>query len=315
MIGIFFGNRSIIIPVSNACNISSILLYSNVKPPLAWIPGTIPISSNPLKYDAFLIILLISFYRFYPLFFRKRSLKTFIVLIFLNFFTIILYLFFLINIRAFFLLEFNIFVNLLVLTIILIPGILLLFLFVNYLINILSVREYLNSTYYTCWILIATIGMSIFMIFYTIIIVIILDLMLISFLIHYQLRFGQKLEKIKETRFKHLNKFNSYFFTAALSCFYFFVFSLWFNIILTIFISLLLISVQIYILAKRGVFFSKSLSVKMNIITLLYFSLITFYYILLLTLNTIFVLIVPLSDMPYPLFNSIELDLMILSSE
>ena len=243
---------------------------------------------------AFLIVLLISFYRFYPLFFRKRSLKTFKVLIFLNFFAIILYLFFLINIKAFFLLEFNIFLNILVLTILLIPGILLLFLFVNYLINILSVREYLNSTYYTCWILIVTIFLSILMIFYTIIIVIILDLMLISFLIHYQLRFGQKLKKIKETRFKHLNKVNSYFFTVALSCFYFFVFSLWFNIILSIFISLLLISVQISILAKKGVFFSKPLSVKMNIITLLYFSFITFYYILLLTLNTIYVLIVPL---------------------
>lgn len=261
------------------------------------------ISAILINLIIFLTVLLISFYRYYPRFRKKESLKSFKVCIFLNFFLIELFLFILINIRFFFILDFSIFINILFLSMILIPAILLLFLFINYLIKVFSTRSFLIYCYCTFWILIITIFLSLLIIFYAYFIVILLDLLLLSILIHYQLKLGFKLDRIAEKTFNNLIRTNIYFliciiFSISFSTLFLLILFdfvvIWTNLLYSAFISLVLTCILINIYADREKYFSKAFNFRINIITMLYFIFLTFYFFLLLTEGTFYIIITPI---------------------
>ena len=75
------------------------------------------------------------------------------------------------------------------------------------------------------------------------------------------------------------------------------------NVILSVFLSLVISCLVINIYAKMDKYFSDKLALKMNIITLLYSAMITFYLLLELTIGTLYVIVIPL------LFSSIVLNI------
>lgn len=263
-------------------------------------PTIILLSAVLINTIIFLIVLLLSFYRFYPIF-KRKSFKLFKISIRINIFLIILFTFILINIRTFFVIKFYLYINILIISTILIPLIFIAFLYINYKIGIFSRENFLLNTYYSSWLLISSIFLSIIFIFYNFITIILLDLLLFSILLHYQIKFGCKLKKIKDFVFEQFTKLNSIFFTVVLFCLNLSIFLIiftfplfWTNIILSSYISLIIICVLINILTEQIKIFSKSIAIKINIITLLYTSFLPLYFSLLLTWGTFFVLIVPI---------------------
>jgi len=295
--------------IQNILAVASFFLIAYLFYPLIFLeyiifttdPNLILLSAIFLNSIIFLIVLLISFYRFYSIFKAKNSLKIFNICIFINLFLIDLFLIILINMRAYFLVDFNIFLNILVLSTILFPVLLLLFLSIHYLIGVISYKNFLDYVYYTCWFLILAICLSIGFVYYDFMIMILLDLLILSTLIHFQVIFGQKLEKISESTVKKFIHINSYILTFELFCLFFSIFYTVFNfllifdnLIVSAYLSSVIISVLINILSKKVQIFSRSICIKITIFILSFSSVLAYYFLFLLTQGTVYMLIIPI---------------------
>ncbi len=307
--------------VQNVLAVASFVLIAYLFYPLIFMeyitftsdPYLILLSRRLLIVFVILIVLLISFYRFYPDFKANNALKFFNRCIFINLILIDLFLIILINLRAYYLVEFKIFLNILISSMILFPALLLVFLFIHYLIGIFSYESFLEYVYYTCWFLILAIYLSIGSVYYNYIIVILIDLLLLSILIHFQVKFGERLEKLSTSSVKKFIRINSYALTFELFCLFFSIFysvftflSLLNNLLLSTYLSSLIISLVINIFSKEIQIFSKAICVKINIYILSFSSALTYYYLFLLTQGSIYMFIIPI------IFTTLELNILIL---
>jgi len=260
------------------------------------------IFSNFLLHSTFiLIILLVSFYILYSRIFYAKRTKLFRICVFTNIFLIELLIFILINLRAFFILEIFPFFQVVIVSSILFPIIFILFIFMNFLTGLVSHNDFLIYSYYSLWILIFDIFLAIFINSIDSFIILILDLLLLSIFSYLNLKYALKIEKIKESTFKKFAEINSYLMTIELATLIFFFFysivllnlTIYQNIVFSIYFSLLIMTVFVNLLSRNEIFFSKSVSVKINLITLGFSSGLAFYYSYILTLNTFYVLLIP----------------------
>ena len=243
-----------------------------------------------------LITSIISLYILYARYFYKKLSKTFKLSVIINFILIELFVFALVYLRLFFLVEFYIFFNALIISTIIFPAIFIVFLFFNYLLGIFSVRTFLNYCYYTFYFLILSSFISIIILFHDFSLIILLDLLLLSILMHYQLKFGSKLEKIKETTFSRFININSYLVSIELFILFFILFNsiLFLDILLSSFFSLCLICILISIFSKMENIFLESIKTIIIESTLLYFTFLTFYYSINLLFGSFYVIAIPI---------------------
>ncbi len=239
---------------------------------------------------------IIFLYILYARYFHKKLSKTFKLSVIINFILIELFIFALIYFRLFFLVEFNIFFNALIISTVILPAIFILFLFFNYLLGLFSVRTFLNYCYYTFYFLIFSSFISIIILFYDFSLIILLDLLLLSILMHYQLKFGSKLEKIKETTFSRFIIVNSYLVSIELFILFFNLFNsiLFLDMLLSSFFSLCLICILVSIFSKMENIFSESIKTIIIECTLLYFTFLTFYYSFILLFGSFYVIVIPI---------------------
>ena len=246
------------------------------------------------------IILLASFYILYVRFFYTKRPKLFWICVLINIFLIEAILYILINLRVFFLVETINFLQILIISSILFPIIFILFIYVNYILGIFPTRNFLIITYYSFWILILTIFMSIFSTNFNNYTIIALDFLLLSVFLHFNLKFGLKLDKLKDSAFRKFVKVNSYFIAFELFFLFYPIFFATFhalllfdNIFYSIYLSLMIICVIFNIFSKKEIF-SETFYIKINVFILLYSSAIAFYYFLLVTISTFYVFVIPL---------------------
>ena len=112
-----------------------------------------------------LSLTLVSFYYLYVRHFRKHPWDNFNRCMMILVLLLELTSYIVINLRNYISLNLLLFSNGLILSTILFPGIFLIFTFINYLIGVFSSRTTLSYSYYSCWGLMLTIGLSIMFIF------------------------------------------------------------------------------------------------------------------------------------------------------
>ena len=240
----------------------------------------------------FFVVLLLSFYRLYAIFFKEKYSKTFKICVLINLFLIELMIFTLINFNIYFTVSFNLFIKLLVISTILFPLIFMLFLSLNYLVGMINLKTLLASIYYSFWSLIVIIFLSILNTFFPNYIVMIFNFLLLLILINFNLKYGAKIEKVKEETYKTVMSVLSYPIFLLLLALIFSIFYASFqflilidNLILSSFLTLIITCVLINCIAQIELLFTKAISIKINVITLLLSSIYLFYYLSLLSLN------------------------------
>ncbi len=249
------------------------------------------------------ITFLISLYILGVRYFYAKSPKLFRRLIVGFSFLIELAIFTFINFRYFFVMDFIRFLLVICISSILFPIIFLVFLLINYSLNTFPLKYFLKLSYISFWILLVDFFLSLLVISLLstyFIIIIIIDFLISSVFYYYILKFGLKLERVNEVKFKKYVKINSYSITIELLSLFFTIFfiafqalSLFENIIYSLYLSLALVCLLINLFSKKEIF-SEGLYFKINTFILLYSSLIAFYSFLLLTLDTFYVFIIPL---------------------
>ncbi len=264
-------------------------------------PIIILFSNILLHSTIILIILLFSFYILYArIFYAKRS-KLFRICVFTNILLIELLIFILINLRTFFIVEIFSFFQVLIVSSILFPIIFILFIFVNYLIGLFSHNDFLIYSYYLFWVLILNIFLAIFINSLNNFIVLTLDLLFLSIFSYINLKFGLKIERLKESIFKKFVDINSYLMTIELTALFFFFFYsimlvsliLYLKLVFSIYFSLLIMTFFVNLFSRNEILFSKSVTVKINLITLGFSAGLAYYISFLLTLNTLYVFLIP----------------------
>jgi len=231
-----------------------------------------------------LSLTLVSFYYLYVRHFRKHPWDNFNRCMMILVLLIELALYIVINLRNYFSLNLLLFSNGLILSTILFPGIFLIFTFTNYLIGVFSSRTTLSYSYYSCWGLMLTIGISIMFIFVSNLPIVISILLFFSISSYYILKFGQKIEKISESSIVKFTRINSYFIFIEL---FFLLFSISFdlfsylalsdNIIISAYTSFIGITFLNNIILKKKLI-SESNRVVINELSLIFTSVLIFYY-------------------------------------
>ncbi|MHA2391146.1 MAG: hypothetical protein ACXAEX_04180, partial [Promethearchaeota archaeon] len=265
-------------------------------------PLVILISNLCLHSTIIMIVLLFSFYILYSrVFFQKRS-KLFRISIFTNIFLIEFFVFILINIRAFFLFTVIPFTQILMLSSLLFPSIFIIFIFVNYLIGIFSRKDFLTLSYWLLWILIGDLFISLFLTFINNFVIISLDFLFLSTFSQINLKFGAKLEKVKNSTIKKFTRINSYIIIVELFVLFFFFFYsiilvnfvlIYHKVVVSTYFSLLAITLLANLLSKNDVIFSHSVVIKINLLILIVSAGLAYYYSFLFTFNTFYVFLVP----------------------
>ncbi|MFX0106566.1 MAG: hypothetical protein ACFE75_13915, partial [Candidatus Hodarchaeota archaeon] len=171
------------------------------------------ISNFLIHLSLFLVILLVSFYVLYARVFHAKRTRLFRISVIINLLLIEVVLFILINLRIFFLFDIFTFIQVLVITTILFPALFILFVGINFLLGILPKKDLLIIAYYSIWLLILTIFLSIFFNNIYNYAIIVFDLLLLSIFLHFNLKFGLKIEKLKISTFEKFVKINSYILT------------------------------------------------------------------------------------------------------
>ncbi len=254
-----------------------------------------------------LICLIISITSFYVLFLRyfygRNRVKSFKICIILNFTAIEVFWFtlFYLGLYNYDILELGFFLTTLILTLNLLPIIFILFLFLNYTIGIFKYKEFLAYRYYSSWVLILSLFFSMLFAFYYNFVLILIVLIFFSILLQFQFKFGLKLIKIKESFFNKFQTFNIYLVSVESFFLLYLIFVYFLDILISVYLSLVIICVIINIFVAAEFFFSKTSSIYLNIVCLFFTSVIIFYYLLIFSLGTYYSLIVPL------IFTSISL--------
>ncbi len=244
------------------------------------------------------LVSLVSFYILYSRYFYQKRSRLFRSCLFINFFLIELFIFLLINLRTFFLME------ILILSSLLFPSIFLFFIFVNYILGVFSRKDFLKISYYLLWALIGDIFLSILLINLSNPVILTLDFLFLSIFSQFNLKYGLKIEKVKESVVKKFTKTNSYFMTIELIALFFFFFysialaeladlALHDKIILSTYFSFLIMTILANILSRSEVVFSSSITLKINIIALFFSTGLAFYYTYIFTLGTSYVFLYP----------------------
>ncbi|MFX1302635.1 MAG: hypothetical protein ACFE9X_04670 [Promethearchaeota archaeon] len=262
--------------------------------------------SNVLLHSLIIsIIFLISQYVLGVRYFYRKSPKLFRIFVLFNSFLVELFVIAFILFRTYFLIELIPFLQGILISSVLFPIVFIFFLYLNYGLHVYPLKDFLKFCYFSLWIFLFDFFISLLIIslFTTYFIIIALDCLFTSIFYYFILKFGLKLERITESKFKKYVKINSYllavelfsvFCLLFLSVFQVFqVVSLVQNIIYSTYLSLALVCGIINIFSKKEIF-SEGLYIKINSFILLYTTVIVFYYFLLLTIGTLYVLIVPL---------------------
>jgi len=243
---------------------------------------------------------LVSFYYLYARYFYKKPWKNFNLCITCNILLIETTLYIILNFKNFFLVNLDIFLGGLTITLILFPIIFLIFVLVNFLIGIFSSKTGLTLTYYSLWFLIFIIFSSLILNFYTNPIIILLDLLFLSLFSSILLKFGGKMEKVKETTIILFNKINSILiFSEVIILLFLFFFNLFTplepmqKIITSAYCSLITFTIVNIIFLKEKII-SISLSLIIEITSLLYTTVLVYYYFFSFTLGSYYVLIIPI---------------------
>ncbi|MEE9376598.1 MAG: hypothetical protein V3V33_01005 [Candidatus Lokiarchaeia archaeon] len=248
------------------------------------------------------VIFLISQYVLGVRYFYGKSPKLFRVVVLINSFLVEFFIFTFIFFRIYFLIELIPFLQGIIIASVLFPIFFMFFLFINYGLHVFPLKYFLTLTYFSLWIFIFDFFISLLIIslFTTYFIIIPLACIITSIFYYNILKFGLKLERVDESKFKKYAKINSYLLTVELfslfSLLFFSAFqalSLFENIIYSTYLSLALVCGLINLFSKKDIF-SEDLYIKLNTFILLYTSVIAFYYFLLLTLDTLYVFIIPL---------------------
>ena len=251
----------------------------------------------------FFIALLISFYRLYAIYFYKKYTKAFKICVLSNLFLIEFSIFFLINFQFYFRASFNVFLNIMILSTILFPIIFILFVVLNYILRIIPYKTYLTSTYHSFWVLWINIFLSIFFIFFPNYIMILFDFLLLLTLVTLNLRFGLKIEKIKEEIYKKAISLLSYpIFILLLAL----IFSLFYsslqtlilfeNILISSILTLIITCIIVNYASIKKLLFTKVISIWVNFCTIFSISFLLLYYLLkiALTIGTYYVFTFPI---------------------
>lgn len=188
-------------------------------------PNLIIFSEFLLHILMILSLTLVSFYYLYVRHFRKHPWDNFKRCVMILILLIELTSYIVINLRNHFSLSPLLFRNGLILSTILFPGIFLIFTFINYLIGVFSSKTTLSYSYYSCWGLMLTIGLSIMFIFVNYLTIVISILLFFSVSSYYLLKFGQKIGKISESSIVKFTRINSYFIFIELFFLLFSMFS------------------------------------------------------------------------------------------
>jgi len=246
------------------------------------------------------IVLLITLYISYARFFYVKHSKSFRRFVLIDIFLIESFFYILINLRIFFLVETLNFLQVLIISSILFPLIFIVFITANLVLGIFPIRNLLISYYYSFWVLISTVFISIISTNFNNFPILALDFLLLSVSLYYILKLGLKIEKIKDKPFKKFNTINSYCILFEL---FFLFYSLFFNafqalllfdkIIYSVYLSMVIICLIFNIFAHKGIF-AETLYIKINAFIIVYSSLIAFYYFLFVTINTFYVFVIPL---------------------
>jgi len=268
-------------------------------------PILIMFSEILLHILTILSLTLISFYYLYVRHFRKHPWNNFNRCIMILVLLIELTSYIVINLRNYFSLDLLLFINGLILSTILFPGIFLIFTFINYLIGVFSSRTTLSYSYYSCWGLMLTIDLSIIFTFTFIVsnlTIVISILLFFSISSYYLLKFGQKIEKISESSIIKFTRINSYFIFIEL---FFLLFSVFFNlfssyltlnsnddIIISVYASFVGIAFLNNIILKKKLI-SESNRVVINELSLIFTSVLIFYYSFIYFFGSYLVLVFP----------------------
>jgi len=246
-----------------------------------------PILEFLLHTLTILSLTLISFYYLYVRHFQKHPWDNFNRCMMILILLIELTSYIVINLRNFFSLDLPLFSNGLILSTILFPGIFLIFTFINYLIGVFPLKRTLSYSYYSCWGLMLTIGLSIMFMFIFILsnlTVVISILLFFSISSYYLLKFGQKIEKVSESSIVKFTRINSYFifielFFLLFSIFFdlFSYFALYDDIIISAYASFIGITFLNNIIFKKKLI-SESNRVVINELSFIFTSVLIFYY-------------------------------------
>lgn len=253
--------------------------------------------------------LLFSLYILFSRVLKDQRSNVFNISVIISFLIIEFFVFTLLNSRAFFIGDNVLFFNGIVISIIAYPAIFFLFLFWNYVFGVFKSETFSKYCYYLFWIQIPAIVIPFFIIFFNsfsniLIFGVIIDCLLLSLMLHAQLKFGHSIEKIKNSTLTSFISYNSYalfveliilsftFFNIVLSVFFpLLPFAL--NILLSSYFSLVIISVLINFLFSMDILFSKAICIKINTFTLTFTALIGAYFADIPFLGTYYVLVVP----------------------
>ncbi len=246
-----------------------------------------------------LSLTLVSFYYLYVRHFRKHPWDNFNRCMMILVLLLELTSYIVINLRNYISLNLLLFSNGLILSTILFPGIFLIFTFINYLIGVFSSRTTLSYSYYSCWGLMLTIGLSIMFIFVSNLTIVISILLFFSISSYYLLKFGQKIEKISESSIVKFTRINSYFIFIEL---FFLLFSIFFDlfsyfalndkIIISAYASFIGITFLNNIILKKKLI-SESNRVVINELSLIFTSVLIFYYSFIYFFGSFLVLVFP----------------------
>lgn len=246
-----------------------------------------------------LSLTLVSFYYLYVRHFRKHPWDNFNRCMMILVLLLELTSYIVINLRNYISLNLLLFSNGLILSTILFPSIFLLFTFINYLIGVFSSRTTLSYSYYSCWGLMLTIGLSIMFIFVSNLTIVISILLFFSISSYYLLKFGQKIEKISESSIVKFTRINSYFIFIEL---FFLLFSIFFDlfsffalndkIIISAYASFIGITFLNNIILKKKLI-SESNRVVINELSLIFTSVLIFYYSFIYFFGSFLVLVFP----------------------
>ena len=246
------------------------------------------------------IVLLITLYISYARFFYAKHSKSFRRFVVIDIILIESIIYILINLRIYFLVEALNFLQILLISSILFPLIFIVFITANLVLGIFPTRNLLISYYYSFWVLISTVIITIISTNFNNPSILALDCLLLSVSLYYNLKFGLKIEKIKEKPFKKFNTINSYCILFEL---FFLFYSLFFNafqalllfdkIIYSVYLSMVIICVIFNLFAHKDIF-AETLYIKINVFIMVYSSLIASYYFLFFAINTFYVFVIPL---------------------
>ncbi|MFX0000186.1 MAG: hypothetical protein ACFE9Q_01995 [Candidatus Hodarchaeota archaeon] len=262
-----------------------------------------PVVSNILLHTLIIsVVFLISQYIMGVRYFYSKSPKLFRIIVLINSILVELFVFTLILFRNYFLIELIPFLQGILISSVLFPIFFILFLYLNYSLHVFPLKYFLKLCYFTLWIFMVNFFALLLILSLTTnyYILIPIDCIITSILYYFISKFGFQQERIDESKFKKRVKINSYLLTIELFSLFNLLFfsafqalSLVENIIYSTYLSLALVCGLINLFSKREIF-SEDLYIKINTFILLYTSIIAFYYFLLLTIDILFVFIIPL---------------------